>query len=68
MGNTFNDAISCLKMRIDLYTRLTYTQVYTVTKKNETQKIKQYQGCESQGVKTKKRSSIAINLYCFNAW
>jgi len=28
--NTFNDAISCLKMCIDLYTRLTYAQVYTV--------------------------------------
>ena len=26
----FNDAISCLKMRIDLYTRSTYTRVYTV--------------------------------------
>ena len=24
-SNTFNDAISCLKMRIDLYTRSTYT-------------------------------------------
>ena len=32
MGNTLNDAISCLKMRIDLYTRLTYTRVYTVSK------------------------------------
>ena len=30
MGNTFNDVISCLKMHIDLYTRSTYTQVYTV--------------------------------------
>jgi len=29
-GNTFNDAISCLKMCIDLYTRLIYTRVYTV--------------------------------------
>ena len=29
MGNTFNDAISCLKMLIDLYTRSTYTRVYT---------------------------------------
>ena len=29
-GNTFNDAISCLKMCIDLYTKLTYTRVYTV--------------------------------------
>jgi len=29
-GNTFNDAISCLKMCIDVYTRSTYTQVYTV--------------------------------------
>ena len=54
MGNTFNDAIPCLKMHINLYTRLTYTQVYTITKKNETQKIKQYQGCESPSVKTKK--------------
>ena len=25
MSNTFNDAISCLKMHIDLYTRSTYT-------------------------------------------
>ena len=24
-SNTFNDAISCLEMRIDLYTRSTYT-------------------------------------------
>ena len=32
MGNTFNDAISCLKMRIDLYTRSTYTRVYVVLK------------------------------------
>ena len=31
MGNTYNDAISCLKMHIDLYTRSTYTRVYTVT-------------------------------------
>ena len=29
-GNIFNDAISCLKMHIDLYTRTTYTRVYTV--------------------------------------
>ena len=29
-GNTFNDAISCLKMRIDLYTGSPYTRVYTV--------------------------------------
>ena len=29
-GNTFNDAISCLKMHIDLYTGSPYTRVYTV--------------------------------------
>ena len=29
-GNTFNDAISCLKMRINLYTMSTYTRVYMV--------------------------------------
>ena len=28
MGNTFNDAISCLEMPIDLFTRSTYTRVY----------------------------------------
>ena len=32
-GNTFNDAISCLKMPIDLYTGSPYTRVYTVVKK-----------------------------------
>ena len=32
--NTFNDAISCLKMCIDLYTRSTYTRVYTVIGKH----------------------------------
>jgi len=31
-GNTFDDAISCLKMCIDLYTRSTYTRVYMVFK------------------------------------
>ena len=34
-GNTFNDAISCLKVRIDLYTRSTYTRVYTVLMSRE---------------------------------
>ena len=40
-GNTFNDAISCLKIHIDLYTRSTYTRVYTVrldAKAKETKK------------------------------
>ena len=31
-SNTFNDAISCLKMPIDLYTGSPYTRVYTVVK------------------------------------
>ena len=35
MGNIFNDAISCLKMRIDLYTGSPYTRVYTVTNLNQ---------------------------------
>ena len=30
MGNTFNDAISCLKKHIDLYTWSIYTRVYTI--------------------------------------